>query len=359
MLFHLTILEAGYMKRILYVCIGTAAGGIERSLINTLDAIDIKENEVDLLLWDAPGPLYPFIRKDINIIEREKIAELDFRSCRKLNVLIRNILFHFFSVVFKKPWLAFPSIKKEYDLAVAYSHNDYSSYYVIDRINAREKEVWFHHGIYDIAGENHKRNKAYYPKFNRIVAVSEPCKAELVRVFPEISERICVRYNLVNENRVLNLANELQDEIVSGSYNIVTVGRIAYDKGTDIAIEAAKKLSNAGILYKWFFVGYGTEFERIKNLICEYGLYDRCILLGAKTNPYPYMKVADLYVQPSRVESFGLTVAEARILGKKIIVPHISAIEEQLENYTNKLFFDGTAKNLCLIIEEEVHRSID
>ena len=61
-------------------------------------------------------------------------------------------------------------------------------------------------------------------------------------------------------------------------------------------------------------------------------------LLGMQDNPYPYIRQADLYVQPSRFEGHCVTVLEARLLAVPILATR-NAAEEQLE--------DGKSGQLC------------
>ena len=57
-----------------------------------------------------------------------------------------------------------------------------------------------------------------------------------------------------------------------------------------------------------------------------------------QTNPYPYIRMADLYIQPSRFEGHSVTIMEARMLAKPILATHAAA-HEQIE--------DGVTGALC------------
>ena len=72
--------------------------------------------------------------------------------------------------------------------------------------------------------------------------------------------------------------------------------------------------------------------EELKELIAQNNLEDSFILLGKKTNPYPYMKACDLYVQPSRYEGKAVTVTEAKILGKPILITNYPTARSQIED---------------------------
>lgn len=70
-------------------------------------------------------------------------------------------------------------------------------------------------------------------------------------------------------------------------------------------------------------------------MIKENGLDDNFILLGNKSNPYPYLEECDIYVQTSYFEGYCTTTNEARILGKPIITTDVSGAREQFINYEN------------------------
>ena len=91
------------------------------------------------------------------------------------------------------------------------------------------------------------------------------------------------------------------------------------EKGIDLALEAALELVKIGRSFKWYVIGDGGERYDLETKIKEYHLENRFILLGLKANPYPYLKHAFLYVQPSRYEGKSIAIDEAKILAKPII----------------------------------------
>ena len=59
---------------------------------------------------------------------------------------------------------------------------------------------------------------------------------------------------------------------------------------------------------------------------------DHVIILGKKTNPYPYIKACDIYIQPSRYEGKSVTVREAQILCKPVIVTNYTTAPSQIKD---------------------------
>ena len=119
------------------------------------------------------------------------------------------------------------------------------------------------------------------------------------------------------------------------------------NKGQDLCIEASKILQNKGYRFQWFFVGDGPSRQEIERLAKERGVDKEIRLVGMQPNPYPYIQAADVYVQSSRYEGFGLTVTEAKILGRAIVCTNFPTAFNQLENEKNGLIVEMTAQQIA------------
>ena len=71
------------------------------------------------------------------------------------------------------------------------------------------------------------------------------------------------------------------------------------------------------------------------------------ILLGMRTNPYPYMAHCDIYVQTSSFEGFGMTIAEAKILGKPVVSTNFDVVHDQLVHEQNGLIAEMTPESVA------------
>ncbi|WP_415348881.1 glycosyltransferase, partial [Clostridium perfringens] len=175
-------------------------------------------------------------------------------------------------------------------------------------------------------------------------------------------DRICVIPNMISNKLIKKMANEkitdfnfIQDKVV-----ICTVGRLTKAKGYDMAIQCCEKLLKRSLDFKWIVIGEGYERENIEKIINEKNLKENFILLGSKSNPYPYIKSCDIYVQPSIWEGFGITVSEAKILNKPIVVSDIPEFIEQIENNKTGLVYsdinDMINKIKKLILSNELRK---
>ena len=95
--------------------------------------------------------------------------------------------------------------------------------------------------------------------------------------------------------------------------------------------DICSRLIQSGLDVYWYIIGFGPDEQLIRKKIAEAGMEDRVILLGKKENPYPYIKACDLYVQPSRYEGKAVTVREAQMLGKPVVITRYATSASQLE----------------------------
>ena len=94
-------------------------------------------------------------------------------------------------------------------------------------------------------------------------------------------------------------------------------------------------------------LGKGPLENDIKKYIQKHNLDDHFILLGVKSNPYPYIKNADIYVQTSKYEGFGLAIAEAKILNVPVVTTRFDAVNNQMINEKNGLVVEMKADTVC------------
>ena len=336
-------------KSVLFVCYGLGIGGIEKCLVNLINAMPSEEFDIDILLMNPEYDLKNQIKRNVCFLDSFKYVmnttdtypEIKRRGgiIKNLNIFIRYLFFRILNRYHKKSWILFRNLKREYDYAVAYSQNDFSPYFVIDKVSAKKKFLWYHNGTYEKNDAGFNIDKVYYNRFDKIVAVSNDCRFMLQNKFHFDDNRVTVIHNIVNQNSILELSNE-NNPFGNELFTIVTVGRLTKEKGADLAVFVCKKLIDDGFKIKWHWVGDGNQFYTIRELIEKNNLFDYFILEGNKINPYPYIKNADLYVQPSYYEAYSTTITEAKVLCKPIVTTDVGGMREQLTNGVNGFIVD-------------------
>jgi glycosyltransferase involved in cell wall biosynthesis len=224
----------------------------------------------------------------------------------------------------------YSDIPGEYDVAVGFLEKK-TTYYVVDHVKAKRK-IAFMHTDYDAIPHDEELDRKYYKKIDKLAVVSEHTGETMLKHFPFLKGKIEVIKNMVSPEIICKMAREDAPEMACkpGIIKLTTVGRLTHPKKIDGAIRVLETLRANGMEAEWFVVGEGEERVNLEKQISEAGLDGKFHLLGARSNPYPYMKNCDIYVQPSRWEGYGITVAEAKVLCKPIIVSDIPEFREQI-----------------------------
>ena len=193
-----------------------------------------------------------------------------------------------------------------------------------------------------------------WDKYDHIIAVSEECKNAFLNKYPSLKNKVLVIENITSSEFIKKLADEEEvekDIIEDKSFKVVTVARLSYAKGIDRAVEALNILHNRGLKdIKWYVVGDGGHDNIINDTIKKYKLNNHFNLVGMKMNPYPYMKMADIYVQPSRYEGKAVTVSEAKVVGKPKVITNYTTAKSQINHGYDgvicELSFQGIANGV-------------
>lgn len=342
-------------------------GGVERSLLSLLNNIDYKKNEIDLMLYRHQGDLLNLIPSNVNLLDevpeyttfRKSILEIlkekhfTIGISRILSKIIANLRsksrkmiesgYFQMQLMWKYSIRVLPIIDKEYDVAISFL---WPHYLVAEKVKAKKKIAWIHTD-YSVVETDIEVDLKMWKNFDYIIAVSEECKRAFVSKYPNLKDKIIVVENINSPEFIKTMAHEpISNPMLSDSrFKIVTVARLSHAKGIDMAVEALKLIKDSGNHdVCWYVIGYGGDEEKIKKLIKLYKLEDCFILLGKKSNPYPYIKAADLYVQPSRYEGKAVTVVEAQILSKPVLITDYSTSKSQVRNQ-----FDGYITELSNI----------
>ena len=361
------------MRRVLIASFDMEVGGVERSLISMLNNFDYKNNEVDLMLYSHTGDFMNLLPNKHNLLDeipqyatyRKSIKEVidEKRYILALTRILANLNSKIFAKVkrFDEPgyyqmqlmWkyaLPFlPKMDKEYDVAISYL---WPHYFVAEKVKAKKKIAWIHTD-YSTIETDIIMDLKMWDKFDYIIAVSEECKNAFLNKYPSLQDKVKVIENITSPEFIRKMASENIEENIKNdnSFKLVSVARLSYAKGIDNAVRALRLLHNRGLTnIKWYVVGYGGEEEMYRKLIKENGLENSFILLGKRTNPYPYMKKCDLYAQPSRYEGKAVTVGEAQILGKAVMITNYKTAKSQLndsiDGYITELSVEGIADGI-------------
>lgn len=236
---------------------------------------------------------------------------------------------------------AFDTLYDTYDLAIGWGQG-VPVKFVANKVTAEKKAVWIN-ADYEAVGHRREDDFDNFGKVDYIVSVSDKQNENMIGLFPEYREKCRVIYD-INNAALIEKMSEAENAFTDyNGFKIVTVGRLNELKGQDMAVDAAKILKDKGLQFRWYAVGDGPLRAKLENRIHQSGLENDFILMGAKANPYPYMKACDVYVQTSRFEGFCLTLTEARILNKLCVTTEFECVYDQMIQEKNGLVVDMNA----------------
>jgi glycosyltransferase involved in cell wall biosynthesis len=363
-------------------------GGAEISLIGLLQALDPNKVDVDLFVYSHEGELMKLIPEYVNVlpeIPAYKMFERPMKEVLKkghLSVLLARMKakMRMKSYLKKKQTIdqsaimgflgeevskVVPDINTsvEYELAISFltPHN-----FVRDHVRAKKKICWIHTD-YTRIDVNAELELPVWDSYDYIASISSDVTKTFLQVFPSLASKIIEIENILSSTFVRHRAEEIgstdleQRSAISGQQsviNLLSIGRFCeaknYDNVPDICKRTLELLKDKNIDIKWYIIGFGADENLIRQKIAEAGMQEHVIILGKKSNPYPYIKACDIYVQPSRYEGKSVTVREAQMLCKPVVVTNYPTASSQIKNGDDGVIVpldnEGCAKGLAEFI---------
>lgn len=341
-------------------------GGAEISFIGLLQAMDYSKYDVDLFVYSHRGELMQYIPKEVDLLPEipryamltrpmkqvAKSGHLDLVLSRllakrkgqrfaKRHRKGENIAVFQYIADYTTPFLPRINPDVEYDLAISFliPHN-----IVRDKVRAKQKWAWIHTD-YSFVNLDVKDEFPVWDSYNRIVSISDDVTRGFLIKFPTLENKIIVIHNILSPAFVRQRADEMSSEEVAqempreeGVINLLSVGRFCHAKNYDNVPDICKYINsklctlNSKLKVRWYLIGYGGDEALIRQRIAEAGMEKNVIILGKKSNPYPYMKACNIYVQPSRYEGNSVTVREAQMLCKPVVVTNYATAPSQVQD---------------------------
>lgn len=333
-------------KKIIFVLNYMGNGGVAKALVNLLNVLE-KYNDkydVDLFLFKHKGELLGNIPKYVNVIEENKLMSMfalslkESKDVGKLFFVKRLITAGWTKLFSNKLPLKVAcreaKINKWYDLAVAFSHTKNSHVmlcgcpeYVLYGVNAKKKCMVVHG---DAVSENllSRENVKNYKKFDKVYSVSKSCSKQITSVCPQLVKVSDYLYNIQITDEIIKKSTEQEIEFDKSKLNIISVSRLSEEKAHIRSLKVMKRLKDEGFDFYWHILGDGTERENIEKCIKENNLENCVKLYGNQSNPYPYIKSADLFYLGSYHEAAPMVYAESMTLGIPVLTTETCSAKE-------------------------------
>ena len=322
------------MKKIIFGITSLTLGGAERVLVDLANKMS-ERFDITIFMLYSNGELETELNKKIKLktLYSKKYTELTFleKILASLKVLINK------KKIFKKY-----VDKEEYIAQISFLEGAITRIFSVKSNFKTKKIAWVHNDMQKVFGKGIKAkikkimDEKAYQKYNDIIFVSEDNEKAFNSFYKEnIKSKKNIIKNYVSSERILNLSVELseykktykEDEI-----NVVQVSRLVEQKAIDRLIKVSAKLINENSKIHIYVIGDGPLKERLQKQIEDLNVEEKITLLGAKKNPYPYIKNADVFGLFSYFEGYGIVIDEAKILRKYVIITDTAA-REALKDY--------------------------
>ena len=348
-------------KKIIFVSQALWIGGIETALVNLINRLDYNKYDVTCLITQNYLDMADRLTKNCRLIVADRHSPVTFTKPYKFERLFkileepqgatrfRRLIWHILNILFKavENHLYAGYIKEQlkdeiFDTAIIYS--DRIAEIAVKAINAKKFLMFYHHG--GMRKEYHDRYG--YKKSEKIIAVSDNIAEQLKSYRKKYAEKIVVVNNVTDIDSIIEKSKEPIEEglFPENKFNIVSCGRLSPVKGLNFAVEAVSRLVKEGHTdINWYIVGGGPIESDLRKQIAELKMEEHIFILGMKSNPYPYMKKCDLFIQPSVFEGYSLSIMEAKILRTPILATYAAA-GTQIENGVDGFLCDTNTESV-------------
>lgn len=316
-------------KKLIIVIPHLTIGGVQKSLISALKALDYDNYDVTLYLRKNRTDLLPFVDKRVTVIintDQNKYYRKPYAVLLQIKSLLAKLIGKKYKATELNNILE-EKIRQDamryeqktyfnnvhYDIAVAYVQG-YVALFVDKCINADKKILFFHTSTNDTP----EIHNAVIPSYTTIGALHEQQKSLLEEWYPASKGKIKIVENYTDKDLITEQSKEFSLPETAKTV-LCSCGRFSPVKGFDMAVRSAKILKDNNVDFIWYFVGDGPEKINLECQIKESGLEDNIIITGMHKNPYPYMAGCDIYIQPSYEEAMPVTILEAHRLNKPVI----------------------------------------
>ena len=219
------------------------------------------------------------------------------------------------------------AIQKTNNIDIIYSHYLFNTYAAVKHLNKLNAPIvgiehWSEINKPKLLPTVKKMGDAIYPQINRLLTVSHATQKAIKRHFNQEST---VVYNMVSDTFTYkNLASR------NNKVNFITIGSLIPRKGFDLLIDAFAKLQLPSDTWELKIVGTGNEKNRLSKQIAHQHLEQNIHLLGSRTSDeiVNLLNQSDIFVLPSRSETFGVVYIEAMACGLPVIATPCGGPEE-------------------------------
>ncbi len=203
-----------------------------------------------------------------------------------------------------------------------------------EKTNGHKTIAWLHTDYGCVEG-NTPKELLVWDAHDYIASISADVTKSFLAKFPSLESKIVEIENIIDPKIIVKQADQYDvshEMLNDGSVKLLSIGRFCDAKNFDNIPAICSHIIKLGGNIKWYIIGFGGDEELIRDKIREHKMEEYVRILGKKENPYPYIKACDIYVQPSRFEGKAVTVREAQILNKPVVITNYPTAKSQIDD---------------------------
>lgn len=328
------------MIKVLFLIHDLGAGGAENVLVNLVNNMDSSQFDISLHALFGGGVNRKRLASNVKYIESFPYAVPGNSKLMKLfsPKLLHRLL-----------------IKDQYDIEVSYLEGP-SARIISGCKNGKTKRVtWIHSKLNKISAASSfysfSEAEKCYESFDSIVCVSKGIENSFKELFPKTNSRILL--NTIDSRKIKELSEKKTIEKKNnGVTELIAVGTLKKVKGFSRLINIVKRFSDENYNICLKICGDGPQKSELMNQIQRLNIEDKVKLLGFQSNPYQFMKNADLFVCSSYSEGYSTVTAEALILGLPVCTTKVPGMDELLGNNEFGMITENSEEDLYMGIKK-------
>jgi glycosyltransferase involved in cell wall biosynthesis len=339
------------LKKVLFFIESLSGGGAERVLTDLVKSIDKSKFDITVMTVVDTGI---YVEEVKSTCKYKSFLSKPKDSSSSISKILYKIMYR---IIYTLPsfciyrWF----VKDRYDIEVAFVEGFATKVIAASNNKSTIKFAWVHvdpinRDYADHYFRSHQHHVKAYNEFDNILCVSRGVADAFNKKF-NLKKKATVQYNPIDREAILQKATQ-QINVKKDKVTLVTVGRLTEQKGYDRLLKVCKRLKANGFDFNLWILGDGEQRGILQRYINENDLEDNIRLMGFHSNPYPYIKRADIFVCSSRTEGFSTVATEAIILGKPVITTNCAGMEELLGDSKYGIIVDNTSEALYLVLVE-------
>ena len=310
---------SGDMKKIkLRFIINTlSGGGAEKVLVDLLSQLDCTKYDIQLLT--VSGGVH------------EKAVPITVRYRKILRGKARILS----KIVYKLPPRVFRCLfmREPADIEIAYLEGFPTK--IVSAMKTNAGKIAFVH--FDMSAMNFLQDayatkekcRRCYEAFDKVCFVSEEAKSGFFSVAGELSNAV-ILHNVLNTKEIIESSKTpIPYDYGTDGMKLISLGRLTAQKAYDRLVNIAASLRETFHFELWI-LGDGEERDRLEKAVADKGL-ENVKFLGFQSNPYAFLKKADLFICSSVFEGYSTAVTEAMILGLPVLTTDCAGMNEILD----------------------------